>query len=110
VQRFESIEVDISKLRDYCLSETHPRGRHKARVFQSRLGLTADNAEFLRQVLLAAVGENEADFEAAVADEYGQRFNLDFPLKTDRGTAMLRSAWIVRTGEKVLRFASCYLM
>lgn len=25
--------VDIVKLTDYCLSTTHPRGRHKARVF-----------------------------------------------------------------------------
>ena len=25
--------VEIEKLRDYCLSSSHPRGRHKARVF-----------------------------------------------------------------------------
>ena len=40
--------VDIEKLRDYCLSTEHPRGRHKARVFATTLGLTADNAELLR--------------------------------------------------------------
>ena len=31
--------VDASKLRDYCLNAQHPRGRHKARVFASALGL-----------------------------------------------------------------------
>lgn len=28
--------VGLAKLRDYCLSPTHPRGRHKARVFAVR--------------------------------------------------------------------------
>lgn len=42
--RFHGIEVDMAKLRDYCLSETHLRGRHKARVFRARLGLTVRDA------------------------------------------------------------------
>jgi len=46
--------VDIAKLRDYCLSATHPRGRHKARVFASSLGLTYADADWLRNELLAA--------------------------------------------------------
>jgi len=35
--------VETRKLRDYCLSPEHPRGRHKARVFASALGLTVDD-------------------------------------------------------------------
>jgi len=31
--------LDIRKLEDYCLSPSHPRGRHKARVFQRVLGV-----------------------------------------------------------------------
>ena len=34
--------VELVKLRDYSLSETHPRGRHKARVFRAALGLTVE--------------------------------------------------------------------
>ena len=45
--------VDIAKLRDYCLDPHHPRGRHKARVFASALGLTQADAEILREALLA---------------------------------------------------------
>jgi hypothetical protein len=33
--------VEISKLRDYCLDPHHPRGRYKARVFLSALGLAS---------------------------------------------------------------------
>ena len=52
--------VDIAKLRDYCLNPEHPRGRHKARLFAAKLGLTADHAETLREALLAAALNREA--------------------------------------------------
>jgi hypothetical protein len=64
--------VDIEKLRDYWLSPVHPRGRHKARVFAAALGVTVDEAEVLRDALLAAAKETEA--RAADSDEYGQRY------------------------------------
>ena len=57
--RFGSIVVEIAKLRDYCLSDTHPRGRHKARVFRSRLGLSADDAVWLRRALLHAAHDRQ---------------------------------------------------
>jgi hypothetical protein len=31
---FAAATVDVAKLRDYCLSDAHLRGRHKARVFR----------------------------------------------------------------------------
>ncbi|MGH7818267.1 MAG: DUF6883 domain-containing protein [Candidatus Binatia bacterium] len=34
--------VDPRKLRDYCLSPIHPRGRHKARVFAAAVGLRSE--------------------------------------------------------------------
>jgi len=68
--------VDIAKLRDYCLDPAHPRGRFKARVFASALGLTQADAEFLRRQLLLAA----RDGAAAVAgrDEYGERYTIRF--------------------------------
>jgi hypothetical protein len=50
----ENAVVDIEKLIDYCRNPDHPRGKHKARVFESASGLTAQHAEFLRQQLLNA--------------------------------------------------------
>jgi hypothetical protein len=49
--------VDVAKIRDYCLSADHVRGRHKARVFLSVLGLTSADAEFVREELLRAARE-----------------------------------------------------
>ena len=43
--------VEIEKLRDYCLSESHPRGKHKARVFATALGLTVTDVFELRDAI-----------------------------------------------------------
>jgi hypothetical protein len=47
----QSAIVDIRKIRDYCLSTEHPRGKHKAHLFARLLGLTAKNSEALAAVL-----------------------------------------------------------
>ena len=52
--------VEIEKLRDYCLSSSHPRGRRKARVFVTALGITANDAEELRNMILSAITTEEA--------------------------------------------------
>ena len=109
-QRFGGIVVDVAKLRDYCLSDSHPRGRHKARVFRSRLGLTANDAELLRKALLDAADGRQEQLQLTNADEYGQRYILDFPMTTAAGSATVRSAWIVLAGQGVLRLTSCYVL
>ena len=104
----ENAIVEIRKLRDYCLSPDHPRGRHKARVFFSALGLTADKAEVLREALLSAAFLEEAT--PAEEDEYGRRYVLDFEMSTETGRATVRSAWIVRWDEDFPRFTSCWVL
>lgn len=44
----------IDKLRRYALHATHPRGRHKARVWQAALGYSSDHAAELADQLIAA--------------------------------------------------------
>jgi Domain of unknown function (DUF6883) len=100
--------VDIGKLRDYCLNEHHPRGRHKARVFASRLGITAADADWLRRALLKAAAENQA--AAGDRDDYGQRYVLDSGLAGPAGRATMRSSWIVLNGEDFPRLISCYIL
>ncbi len=104
----EDAIVEGRKLRDYCLSPEHPRGKHKARVFTSALGLTAEDSEELRQALLSAAVSEEA--VPAEKDEYGQRYVLDFEMSTEVGRATVRSGWIVRSGEGFPRFTSCWVL
>ena len=104
----ERAVIDPIKLTDYCLDPDHPRGRHKARVFESALGLTSDDAHELRQALLdAALGDTA---ELADEDDFGQRYVIEFEMSTSAGIARIRSAWIVRANEDFPRFVSCYVM
>jgi hypothetical protein len=100
--------VDIAKVRDYCLSATHPLGKHKARVFAAVLGLTADDAEELREALLQAA--QMLDATLGERDEYGQRYTIDFIMVGPTGQATVRSGWIVRTGEDFARLTTSYVL
>ena len=56
----ENATVDIRKLRDYCMNPLHPEGKHKARLFAAALGMTAADAEPLRDALLQVVKFHDA--------------------------------------------------
>jgi hypothetical protein len=68
--------VIIEKLRDYCLNDHHKDGQHKARVFTAALGMTSDDAEELRQLLLPNAAAAEA--EPRYVNEHGARYGIDF--------------------------------
>ena len=100
--------VEIAKIRDYCLSQSHPRGRHKARVFLSVLAMTAANSEELRTALIDAAREGNAILGAS--DQYGTRYIIDLELKRIDRTANVRSSWIILSGEIAPRFVTCFIL
>lgn len=99
--------VDMAKLAEYCLDPDHPRGRHRARVFQSVLGIGLSNSEVLRQALLGAATTGEA--VPAEADQYGRRYAIRFELETIAGRATIVSAWIITAGEDFPRLVTCFV-
>lgn len=100
--------VDIQKLRRYCLDPTHPRGRHKARVFLASLGIAAQDAEALRADLLQAALAEEA--VAGQRDKHGARYTLDCRVGRGAKSAVVRSHWIVRKDEDIPRLVTCYVI
>lgn len=100
--------VEMVKLRDYCLNPNHRRGKHKARLFASTLGLTAEYAELLQEALLVAVRTQES--APTEQDDYGQRYVIDFVMTGPAGQAMVRSGWIIRRGEDFPRLTTCYVL
>lgn len=100
--------VEEAKLRDYCLSEEHPRGRHKARVFFSALGITANHTGLLQNALLDAA--QNVDAVPGEIDEFGNRYVIEFSMEWQGRSAMIRSAWIVRTGEDYARLVTCHVV
>jgi hypothetical protein len=99
--------IEIAKLRDYCLNTDHPRGRHKARVFREALDLSVDNAEWLRQNLLEGIQSHTA--EQQETDSFGSRWRLDLPLTRQGKFAVVRTVWIIKTGEQFPRFVTCWV-
>lgn len=100
--------LEIRKISDYCLNPLHPRGRHKARVFRQALGIGRDDASWLRDALLAALHDNDAT-EIAV-DEQGSRWRVDVPVARQDKHIVIRTVWIVRTGEHIPRFVTCWVL
>jgi hypothetical protein len=86
----DTATIDSRKLTHYCLDPTHPRGRHKARVFRETLGITGADAAWFRQQLLDAVAALDAT--RIVSDAHGDRWRIDVPLERradqDRGAQL----------------------
>ncbi len=98
--------IDLGKLQDYCLNPEHDKGKHKAKLFSSILGMKSENAEELRQILFEIIKTHEA--QLGKRDDYGQRYTLDFPIEWQNRKATLRSGWIIEHNVGVPRLTSCY--
>ena len=104
----EAAVIDVGKIRDYCLSREHPRGRHKALVFERVLGMTAEDSEELQNALRHAAVERDASIGGTV--RYGARYIIDFELERGGRKAVVRSCWMVRNGEREPRFVTCFVL
>lgn len=102
----ENATVDIRKLRDYCLNLEHEEGKHKALLFSTVFGMTAKDAENLRQILLEVVKTREAKLERQ--DEFGQRYTLDFRLEWQDRSGFICSGWMIEQGFDIPKLTTCY--
>jgi hypothetical protein len=97
------------KLEEYVLNPRHARGRHKARVFESVLGITRNNQEILANALQQAASNSSGAISAG-NERFGTTFEIRFRLSTDKGTATVLSAWIIRNGEDFPRLTTCFII
>ncbi len=101
--------IDPNKIEGYCLNKEHNYGKHKARVFESVLGLTAENAALLHEALMKAVQSDEA--VVSFADKNGQRYVIDFELiGPNQKTAVIHSVWNIRPHEDFPRLITAYVL
>jgi hypothetical protein len=71
--------IERRKLEGYLLDPAHKDGRHKARVFQSALGIGAAEWRYLNEAILAGV--RDAPVSAIVATSYGSRCTVVVPIQ-----------------------------
>lgn len=104
----ERAVVDIRKLRDYCLNPDSPRGSNKARTFAAALGINIADVDKFREILLEVARTSDA--ELGELDIYGQRYTIDFEMRTETGAAMVRCGRIILRNENVPRLTTCYVL
>jgi hypothetical protein len=103
----ENAEIAIEKLRDYCLNEEHPIGKHKARVFKATFGFIQSDAEHLKQIISEKILRNEAVKKEE--DHFGQRYEVDFEHQNQRYQGNITTGWIVKTQEDFPRLTTCFV-
>lgn len=95
-----------NKIEDYCLNFNHQKGKHKAILFRSKLGITLENADLLKKAIKqAAINE---PVMIRKTNEYGTHYNMKILIKTDVGESLILIAWIIRTDENFPRLTNCY--
>jgi hypothetical protein len=77
-------------------------------VFREALGLGRTDAAWLRHALLDGLPEREA-VELA-QDGYGTRWRVDIPVTRQNRQAVIRTVWIIRSGEQAPRFVTCWVL
>ncbi|MFW5834139.1 MAG: DUF6883 domain-containing protein [Pseudomonadota bacterium] len=103
----DQARIDRRKLVNYALDPTHPRGRHKARVFRASLGIDASNAEWLAEALLEGLAHVPATPEGR--DAFGARWRTDHRLERNGKSATVRCLWLVPLAEAAPHLVTCYI-
>jgi hypothetical protein len=104
---FDALILDVAKLTAYSLNAHHPRGRNKARVFKSALGIDHRDAAWLRQALLDAVPDAQA--YPAGTSEFGPRWRVNVEIARQDRRVVVASIWIMDTGSRNLRLLTCWI-
>jgi hypothetical protein len=99
-------EISMQKLIGYCLNPEHPSGKHKARVFESALGITANDADILRELIQTAAIEGEVIQQVNTA--FGQQFKVDWSIPDTDGVE-LRTIWEITVNNLNPRLISAFI-
>ncbi|MBE9078457.1 hypothetical protein IQ241_14320 [Romeria aff. gracilis LEGE 07310] len=102
----EAAVIPMEKLTGYCLNPNHPSGKHKARVFASALGITAENAGDLQELIAEAAIEGEVIQQDRT--EFGQLYKVDWTIP-GQVPIVLRTLWELTTAQSNPRLVSAFI-
>lgn len=102
----EKASVPHAKLSGYLLSETHPVGKSKARLFRS-LGFHDNNLDALVSELLSLAKEGEV--VVAEPSLFGIKYVVEGMVNAPSGGSVrIRSVWIIEKNSVEPRFVTAY--
>ncbi|MFO0311307.1 MAG: DUF6883 domain-containing protein [Pseudanabaena sp.] len=99
-------EISMQKILGYCLNFNHDKGKDKARVFQSGLGITSQDADKL--VKLIQIAEVEGEVVQESNTKFGREYKVDWEIPNIGGTE-LRTIWEVSIDSGYPRLISAFL-
>ncbi|MCA6502980.1 MAG: DUF6883 domain-containing protein [Pseudanabaena sp.] len=99
-------EISMQKILGYCLNFNHDKGKDKARVFQSGLGITSQDADHLVKLIQIAAVEGEVVQESNT--KFGREYKVDWEIPNIGGTE-LRTIWEVSIDSGYPRLISAFL-
>ncbi len=102
----QAATIDRKKLVDYVLNPRHAEGRHKARVFQSALGITANDGDWLASTILAGVQKTEAVLQSTT--NWGRLYRVEMEIVRGQRCAKVRTGWLC-TAEGA-RLVTCFVV
>lgn len=106
--RARDATIPTAKLIGYALSTTHERGRHKARVSASALGITADDWRYLHDQILTALSEGEV--RSTYVTPFGIAYEVIVMIDGLNGrTVPVVTTWMVSAAAAAPRLTSTWV-
>lgn len=104
-----TLSISPAKFILYALNENHPKGKHKARVFNATLGFTAVNYHsLLHQIETQAL---DAEAEVYKEDRYGRHLQVDLTVTGIMGQqATIRTGWLVAADSDTAFLSTLYVL
>jgi len=104
----ENAIVPLRKLTEYSLNPNHTTGgSDKARVFAA-LGFNQGNAQLLADQISEAVLHHPAVKQETTP--HGEKFAVNVPVVGPVGIGVVRTGWILKTGETSPRMTTAYVL
>lgn len=106
IPNVEYARIPDEKITHYLLSETHPKGKHKA-VFFKRFGFSKDEWHKLKAALLTHAASWEVKNQ--VENQDGVKYVIEGEIETpDNRNPPLRAIWIIDADDIYPRFVTAY--
>jgi hypothetical protein len=94
--------TDHNKIQRYALNSNHPRGKEKARVFNSVLGFHYENWDLLSDQIYDKI--QTANVSRQEMTEYGERFVVPIRVEGIRNKSMvINTVWQIDNGSNIPR-------
>lgn len=102
----ENVSIPREKLTKYILSETHPVGKFKAKLFR-HIGFDETNISILQKELKEIARLQKV--KDAQISHYGTKYIIDGEITSPSNTIIkVRTVWIIETEKTRPRFVTVY--